>query len=528
MSAVHPQQRDDERLFAEKARKFDDAVASFRNLSDSLTEFKDAVLCAAECGVKVAAVMETFFAVHDRPHKEVASKFVEAQGVIRTKWRSDAEKVFDSEVLGPIESWMGEIPAVRRLIKLRANTLSDMQKKQKRLKMERKRDGTRFRDKQRKYKDISDQYTMFTDEVFKRFNYVERNLGTFIVPPMRSLLTLLSDVSRVSFESLDKVVKLVSETPSITRDISSAPSNKIYDLASAGVETWNDFGSDQNDSDSGNGSDEHQTDDAETDLISMNAGSSEVYRRLNPRIHSAEAHSRGPAASIAGLELTNEMSLMTSPRRGRSASSAPAESWPILSGTSPPPFQISPGTASRDGGVGPGSSSGRASQLGDYQAMNALNGTSAASSTSTDNLTDRVTANSQLSMDARRRRDVGRKSSVDTLNSTESVGRPEVKMRLVALYDFSPRESNELELMVGNVIEVIAKNESGWWCGQCGRSKGYFPRNYTRPLTEKEELEYLAEKERRRRQRGHQRHESVSSRKSASSTGHNGSSVPAL
>lgn len=528
MNAPLPQQHDDERLFAEKAQKFEEADASFRNLVESLTEYRGAILRAAECGVVVATNMEKFFAVHDRPHNEVAAKFLEAQKSIRSKWLSDAEKIFDAEVVAPIKSCVDEIPKVRKFIKDRSTALTDMQKRQKRLQAERKRNGSRFNNKQRKCKEVSDQYTMFNDEVIKRFNYIERNMGTFVTPPLRSLVSLMSEVSKATVESLGDVVKIVAEAPLITKDLSPGPPMTLQDSTGGvvDIETWDESFEVKDDGADDGADTEHDTEDGDFDSVVATSASSQM-KRSTMRVRSAEVITGRPSCSVAGLELPFDTSLMTSPRRGRSASSAPAESLSAFTGSLLPSFVTNPVKGQRESGAGPGSSSGHASQS-DFQAMIAANGFSAASSTSTDNMTDRVTAHSQMHAGLRQRRDVDGKGSTDTVYSGESLGRNEVLIRLVAMYDFAPRESNELELHKGNVIEVISKNESGWWCGQSGRSRGYFPHNYTRQLTEKEEYDYLVEKERSRKRRGHRRLESTDSRRSGQASTHTQSSVPVI
>lgn len=513
MSLAQPQQQHDETLFAEKTRKFEDADSSFRALVASLNEYKAAMICLLQCGVKVATNMDSFFAHHDRPHKDVSASFLDTQRAVQAKWLEHAESHFDDDVIAPIQSRIDEIPAVRNYMKHRSDALVEMQKRQKKLHTDRKKDGNRFREKQRVLRDCSDRYAMFHDEVVKRFNYIDRNMGTFVTAPLRSLVTTMADVSNTAVESLSNVVKMISETPPITRDISPIPPISLND-APGGIidrEIWDDsFKSDNSD-------DELNDDDCETDSTSAPAtsvaNSNNINARRPPRVRSADPVAKGTESST-GVEstLTSDVSQIMRPRRGRSASSAPPESLVTLPANLTANSLLS---AQREPLGGPSSLSGRACHLGEYFPIVT---TPAASSTSTDNnLLDRAASRppsyaGSTASERRRKRDG--KGSIDTVGSAESLGRNEVLMRLIAKYDFTPAEANELELRVGDIIEVNVKSVSGWWCGQCGKSKGYFPENYTRPLSEEEELVFLAEKERRRRRRGHRREESHDSRRS--------------
>lgn len=543
MNVIHPQHHADERLFAEKARKFDEADKLFRDLVDSLTAYKAAILNVAECGVTVGTNLEKFFLSHnEKSHKQVAMKYLEAQQSIRSKWLSEAEKSFDADVLAPIKSRLEEIPTVRLYMKNRSNALNEMQKRQKKLQSGRKKDGSKYRDKQRKCKDMSDQYTMFNDDVIKRFNYIERNMGTFVTAPLRSLISIMADVSNSSVQSLDNVVKMVADTPPITKDLLPSPpmmESKEFSGGHAGLEIWDEsFIDDQNiDRDVFDDSTTGAATDTNSSPSRQGTGGGYVngIQRSTTRVRSAEP---GTGSSSPNIDPSPfDISSMQNPRRGRSASSAPtpgADSSPSTTGGGnvvPPslPMYYAPSKSvpvrhhqlslipqhATEGfpETAPGSSSGHASQPNGV--------TSIASSTSM----DRISSHAQQ----QRRRLENRKSSADTVGSVGSCnGRREHLARLVAIYDFTPREGNELALDVGNVIEVVSRNDSGWWCGQCGRSTGYFPQNYTRPLTEKEEEEYMAVKARRRKQRSHRRQESSESRQSGQATLHTHSSVTAM
>lgn len=59
--------------------------------------------------------------------------------------------------------------------------------------------------------------------------------------------------------------------------------------------------------------------------------------------------------------------------------------------------------------------------------------------------------------------------------------------RVVATFPFAAAGANELDLRQGDVVEVLAQHASGWWTGRTKAGiAGYFPSNYTRPLSEAE------------------------------------------
>ena len=48
----------------------------------------------------------------------------------------------------------------------------------------------------------------------------------------------------------------------------------------------------------------------------------------------------------------------------------------------------------------------------------------------------------------------------------------------VALYDFEKERDEDLEFTRGEIIEILEKNESGWWIGRLGDKIGTFPFNF--------------------------------------------------
>mmetsp|Transcript_30547 Transcript_30547/g.97479 ORF Transcript_30547/g.97479 Transcript_30547/m.97479 type:complete len:86 (+) Transcript_30547:3-260(+) len=56
------------------------------------------------------------------------------------------------------------------------------------------------------------------------------------------------------------------------------------------------------------------------------------------------------------------------------------------------------------------------------------------------------------------------------------------KVELVrAVHRYEQQEDGDLSIEPGDVIEVLQKEESGWWYGRCGGAEGLFPMNYAEP-----------------------------------------------
>lgn len=52
----------------------------------------------------------------------------------------------------------------------------------------------------------------------------------------------------------------------------------------------------------------------------------------------------------------------------------------------------------------------------------------------------------------------------------------------VTIFPFDPSEKNELKLEVGDLIDVLKTDETGWWKGECLRTQadGWFPSSYVK------------------------------------------------
>mmetsp|Transcript_46284 Transcript_46284/g.75534 ORF Transcript_46284/g.75534 Transcript_46284/m.75534 type:complete len:525 (+) Transcript_46284:96-1670(+) len=58
------------------------------------------------------------------------------------------------------------------------------------------------------------------------------------------------------------------------------------------------------------------------------------------------------------------------------------------------------------------------------------------------------------------------------------------KVRAKGLYDFKASEKGELSFKAGDIINVLTKDDSGWWNGELNGEVGVFPINYTEVLAE--------------------------------------------
>ncbi|XP_051816630.1 CD2-associated protein [Acanthochromis polyacanthus] len=56
------------------------------------------------------------------------------------------------------------------------------------------------------------------------------------------------------------------------------------------------------------------------------------------------------------------------------------------------------------------------------------------------------------------------------------------KRQCKVLFDYQPQNEDELELKVGESIEIIEEVEEGWWSGQLNGKSGLFPSNFVKEL----------------------------------------------
>jgi hypothetical protein len=59
-----------------------------------------------------------------------------------------------------------------------------------------------------------------------------------------------------------------------------------------------------------------------------------------------------------------------------------------------------------------------------------------------------------------------------------------------ALYGYTPQSASDLPLVSGEVVEILTRDESGWWHGRNSSGKrGAFPSNYVQELPEKQQFQ---------------------------------------
>lgn len=72
---------------------------------------------------------------------------------------------------------------------------------------------------------------------------------------------------------------------------------------------------------------------------------------------------------------------------------------------------------------------------------------------------------------------------------TKAIKKKTKKRQCKVLFDYSPQNEDELELIVGDVIDVIEEVEEGWWSGTLNNKLGLFPSNFVKELESTEDGE---------------------------------------
>ena len=76
------------------------------------------------------------------------------------------------------------------------------------------------------------------------------------------------------------------------------------------------------------------------------------------------------------------------------------------------------------------------------------------------------------------------KTRNEQVNEEVSTAALNVDEKLVkAIHPFKASEDGELEFKMGDLIEVIERNEDGWWKGRVNDREGVFPANYVSPMS---------------------------------------------
>lgn len=68
--------------------------------------------------------------------------------------------------------------------------------------------------------------------------------------------------------------------------------------------------------------------------------------------------------------------------------------------------------------------------------------------------------------------------------------------KVVALYDFTPQQDDDLQLSQGDIIAVLEKPSDNWWKGTntTTGTTGVFPANYVKPYVDSEDRDFDKEK----------------------------------
>ncbi|KAH7105015.1 ras GEF [Auriculariales sp. MPI-PUGE-AT-0066] len=64
-----------------------------------------------------------------------------------------------------------------------------------------------------------------------------------------------------------------------------------------------------------------------------------------------------------------------------------------------------------------------------------------------------------------------------------------------ALYDYVSPDANSLSFKKGDIVEVLTQLGSGWWDGIVRGERGWFPSNFTEPISEQEAIEDFARRQ---------------------------------
>lgn len=78
-------------------------------------------------------------------------------------------------------------------------------------------------------------------------------------------------------------------------------------------------------------------------------------------------------------------------------------------------------------------------------------------------------------------------SSGETFSSSAdelSIGKRAIKARVISLFDFQARTTNELSFNAGDSILIYDKSDSGWWKGELGGNVGLVPQEYIKVVND--------------------------------------------
>ncbi|XP_048030765.1 SH3 domain-containing kinase-binding protein 1 isoform X1 [Megalobrama amblycephala] len=83
---------------------------------------------------------------------------------------------------------------------------------------------------------------------------------------------------------------------------------------------------------------------------------------------------------------------------------------------------------------------------------------------------------------AKKDRDFGFQRKCAPMVFSRVLGEAIRKKRCKAAFSYTPQNDDELELKIGDVIEVLGEVEEGWWEGTLNGKTGMFPSNFTKEL----------------------------------------------
>ncbi|XP_025907943.1 SH3 domain-containing kinase-binding protein 1 isoform X1 [Nothoprocta perdicaria] len=76
----------------------------------------------------------------------------------------------------------------------------------------------------------------------------------------------------------------------------------------------------------------------------------------------------------------------------------------------------------------------------------------------------------------------------ETIIRTNKKGERSRRRRCQVAFSYMPQNEDELELKVGDIIEVVGEVEEGWWEGILNGKTGMFPSNFIKELSESEDV----------------------------------------
>uniref|UniRef100_A0A8C5SXF0 SH3 domain-containing protein n=1 Tax=Laticauda laticaudata TaxID=8630 RepID=A0A8C5SXF0_LATLA len=82
---------------------------------------------------------------------------------------------------------------------------------------------------------------------------------------------------------------------------------------------------------------------------------------------------------------------------------------------------------------------------------------------------------------------------IKTLGSYSIVGERNRRRRCQVAFSYMPQNEDELELKVGDIIEVVGEVEEGWWEGVLNGKTGMFPSNFIKELSDSDDTRIIHE-----------------------------------